>query len=146
MSGILRRRATLLTVVSAACAEAGPLAPPTFEPSAATVEHVSASLAEPAPALPPAVPGVEDALDRVLPAIPASKATQDLSGSLDALRAALLREDDVAIRTSLRAAEDALTKLGRDLPDEHDPDLDSIELALEAVGEGDGGRPRAGRS
>jgi hypothetical protein len=76
---------------------------------------------------------VEDALERVLGALPDSPPRQEIRAALVVLGEAVQAGDGCAIRTSRMRAERALRDLGRGLSDEHGADLDAVGLALESV-------------
>lgn len=83
--------------------------------------------------LPAALVPVEDALTRVLPALAGGEATDELGEALVDLAAALDADDSCAIRSSRRAAEQALRYAGKGAPEEYEADLDAVQLALESV-------------
>lgn len=83
--------------------------------------------------LPPALVPVEDALTRVLPALDGGQAIDDLGEALIDLATALDADDSCAIRSSRRAAEQALQRAGKRAPEEYEADLDAVQLALESV-------------
>ncbi|MBA4156963.1 MAG: hypothetical protein H0X65_05750 [Gemmatimonadetes bacterium] len=104
---------------------------------AAPVPAAASQSTLPSPLLP-----VEDALVRLLVSLPEVPAKGDLRAALADLAAGIETGDAAAIRTSRRAAEDALKLLGRRVPAEFEADLDVVKLAVESVEEPDGGTPQ----
>lgn len=132
---IVKRTTAVLATAGllAACTDRpGPMGVDPGDPAVpTTTEELSTGSA--AASLPSALIPVEDALNRVLDALPQGPANEELRAALVELSEALEAEDSCAIRTSRRKAEHALRALGRGQPEEYEADLEVVKLALESV-------------